>query len=161
MSKQRKEKLSLEGYLFFVETRNRRWYSVDQLNQVISMHGFCRLRTKKAIIAALKPVELMAASRSTLEKNRSITAVDAGLELEEIQRDIAAIGWAECPLSSVLTIPSSPTDDPIKKRPISIANWGAKKKRNKAPPSLLPDAGPHPLSVLSDLVNNDNTNITT
>lgn len=104
----------------------------------------------------------MAASRSTLGKNRSITAVDAGLELEEIQGDIAAIGWAECPLSSVLTIPSSPTDEPIKKRPISIANWGAKKKRNnKAPPSLLPDANPYPLAVLSDLVNNDNTNITT
>lgn len=85
----------------------------------------------------MKPVELMAASRSTLEKNRSITAVDAGLELEEIQRDIAAIGWAECPLGSVVTMPSSPTDEPIKKRPISIANWGAKKRRNGAPPSRV------------------------
>ncbi|MQL80302.1 hypothetical protein Taro_012778 [Colocasia esculenta] len=78
--------LSLENYMDFCDDPLRRPdLVIDQLNHAEIMH-------------TLEAMELMQALRSTLDEGISRCA---SLTLDEVRRDIQAIGWQGCPLGSV------------------------------------------------------------
>ncbi|XP_008797444.1 uncharacterized protein LOC103712646 [Phoenix dactylifera] len=102
MKEEGKQKLTLEDYLYFLNNLDRHRLSLDQLNQIVFMHGFIRFRTKKEILANLNAYDLMRPTRSTI-RERGTTSC-AALELEEVKDDIAALGWQECPIGSLSTV---------------------------------------------------------
>ncbi|CAL9110003.1 unnamed protein product [Musa acuminata var. zebrina] len=98
--------LTLEEYAgFFRNSHLRHHLSHDQLNQIVYMHGFLKLhRLQKAfIVDALNSLDLMRPDRSTVQ-GQVATPVGVALSLEEAKQDIAALGWQECPLGSIITV---------------------------------------------------------
>ncbi|KAF5207114.1 hypothetical protein FRX31_003300 [Thalictrum thalictroides] len=93
---------SLEFYIKFLDNPKDTDLTVDQLNKIISMHGFRKLhRTKKKdILEALSSIELSVPSRSTLKEN--ITS--AFLPPEKTIEDLISLQWHECSVQSVETI---------------------------------------------------------
>ncbi|XP_010931740.1 uncharacterized protein [Elaeis guineensis] len=112
MKKEEKRKLTLEDYVYFLNNLDSPRLNLDQLNQIVFMHGFIRFRTKKEILANVSGFDLMRPTRSTI-RERGITSC-AVLELEEVKDDIAAIGWQECPIGSLTTVrPLAPAPAPV------------------------------------------------
>ncbi|KAJ0980588.1 hypothetical protein J5N97_008843 [Dioscorea zingiberensis] len=146
-----KPKLTMEEYSFFLETFDRRFLSVDQLNQIVSMHGFARFRTKKDILASLRPLSLMLPRRSTIGDTR-ISPFAAMLSVDEIKEDIGAIGWQDCPVNSVL---STRSGEEWLQEAVSISSVAApaaadqirKKKKKKKMKNLLSIASPAAAAV--------------
>ncbi|KAH7678619.1 hypothetical protein IHE45_06G008600 [Dioscorea alata] len=129
-----KPKLTFEEYAIFFDSMDRRFLSVDQLNQIVSMHGFARFRTKKAIMASLRPLNLMPPWRSTIEDSM-ISPFDTALALDDIKEDIAAIGWQDCPVNSIITARSGEEwvyeTGPNSSSSAAVAAQGIKKRRTR------------------------------
>ncbi|XP_072974680.1 uncharacterized protein [Typha angustifolia] len=81
-----KRKMTLQGYVAFVrreESNRLSWLNLKQLNEIVRMHGFMALRTK----------------------DRGVMPC-AELDLNEVRDDVAAIGWQECPITSLAALRS-------------------------------------------------------
>ncbi|RZS27993.1 hypothetical protein BHM03_00061537 [Ensete ventricosum] len=112
------------------------------------------------IVDALNSLDLMRPDRSTVQ-GQVATPVGVALSLEEAKQDIAALGWQECPLGSIITVgaaadaveaavPVSVSTSLSHSKPSSAAGGGAqhkssgKKKRKRmsaavaSQPSLPP-----------------------
>ncbi|XP_018685946.2 uncharacterized protein LOC103996457 isoform X1 [Musa acuminata AAA Group] len=102
--KSKKEK-KREGFRFFslkFDVVLTLWFDGYQ---IVYMHGFLKLhRLQKAfIVDALNSLDLMRPDRSTVQ-GQVATPVGVALSLEEAKQDIAALGWQECPLGSIITV---------------------------------------------------------
>ncbi|RRT37451.1 hypothetical protein B296_00047953 [Ensete ventricosum] len=92
------------------------------------------------IVAALNSLDLMRPDRSTVQ-GQVATPVGVALSLEEAKQDIAALGWQECPLGSIITVgaaadaveaavPVSVSTSLSHSKPSSAAGGGAQHKSN-------------------------------
>ncbi|XP_072996772.1 uncharacterized protein [Typha latifolia] len=97
--------VTLEDYAFFLRNPNRHHLTVDQLNQIVFMHGLIKLHRhhKTVIVDSLFSLDLMPPTQSTIRAGASPAAL---LSLEEVKQDIEALGWQECPVGSILTVGS-------------------------------------------------------
>ncbi|XP_073141369.1 uncharacterized protein [Henckelia pumila] len=94
--------LSVEDYLDFFDNRDALHLTVNQLQQIISMHGFRKIKTQKRnLIDILSAMELSDLRRSTL-LNDGVSG-DARLGLEEVIDDLKHLDWKECHVTSLLT----------------------------------------------------------
>ncbi|KAF5192084.1 hypothetical protein FRX31_018330 [Thalictrum thalictroides] len=125
---------SLELYMEFFDNPKDTDLTKDQLNQIISMHGFNKLHhsKKKEILEALSSIELLVPSRSTLKEN--ITS--AFLPPDRMIEDLISLQWHECSVQSVETIGwnQKPSDSPS-----ADDNGGKilKKRKRKSTKKLL------------------------
>ncbi|XP_072974677.1 uncharacterized protein [Typha angustifolia] len=102
-----KRKMTLQGYVAFVrreESNRLSWLNLKQLNEIVRMHGFMALRTKKEIFTYLRPSDLMPPWRSTVQDRGVMPCAE--LDLNEVRDDVAAIGWQECPITSLAALRS-------------------------------------------------------
>ncbi|KAI4333857.1 hypothetical protein L6164_018614 [Bauhinia variegata] len=94
------EKLSLEDYIEFLHSHQTLRLNVNQLNQIIRIHGFKRIHraVKKNLINAVDKLDLMDLRRSTLSESVSSFAI---LNLEEAIADLDELDWKECCVTSI------------------------------------------------------------
>ncbi|RWR94303.1 putative pathogenesis-related protein isoform X1 [Cinnamomum micranthum f. kanehirae] len=109
-------KIKLEEYIDFHENRLQPDLTINQINQIINMHGFIKLhnRPKKELLDALSSIdEMMSPLRSTVQESISSCAF---LSIEEVKEDLAVLEWQECPVQSIMTakpVEEDPTDGEI------------------------------------------------
>ncbi|XP_019232513.1 PREDICTED: stress protein DDR48 isoform X2 [Nicotiana attenuata] len=102
--KTQKKKISLENYLDIIHSHKQ----LDDLNianlkEIISMHGFKKMETtKNVLIEAVKTMELMDLSRSTLQEE--ISSEEAVVSVDEAIKDLTQLNWQECCVASLQTI---------------------------------------------------------
>ncbi|KZV35163.1 hypothetical protein F511_06869 [Dorcoceras hygrometricum] len=125
--------LSVEDYLDFFDNRDARHLTVNQLLQIIGMHGFRKIRIqKKILIDIVSTIELMELRRSTL-LNDSVSG-DAPLALEEVIDDLKHLDWKECHVTSLLNqgneASASATSTATSCNTVSVKRRGSKKRKN-------------------------------
>ncbi|KAF3444026.1 hypothetical protein FNV43_RR13716 [Rhamnella rubrinervis] len=101
-------KLSLEDYItFFIQSDSHFSLTVNQLNQIISMHGYKKIHKtpKKFLSDAVDKLRLMDPSRSTVEYN--FISPIAFTSLEDVILDLKDLNWQECCVTSIETLSSS------------------------------------------------------
>ncbi|XP_039127308.1 uncharacterized protein LOC120263462 isoform X3 [Dioscorea cayenensis subsp. rotundata] len=138
-----KPKLTLEEYSIFFDTMDRRFLSVDQLNQ-------------DHMLGLIETLDLVSLTRSTIQQGGA-SSRRSRLLVDELQRDMDAIGWGACRVGSVHTFGSSPVSvatPPITNdlsqhhRPNDVPPVAGKKRlgpgRRGRPPKTkkLPDLSP-------------------
>ncbi|CAK9133249.1 unnamed protein product [Ilex paraguariensis] len=98
--------MKLEEYLDFIDSHNPRSLTINYLNQIIRMHGFKKIHQvqKSVVVDAVKTIDLMDPSRSTLQYDD--VSSHAFLTLEEAKEDLATLNWQECCVTSLETINS-------------------------------------------------------
>ncbi|XP_058082123.1 uncharacterized protein LOC131230290 [Magnolia sinica] len=99
-----KRQVTLEEYVNFHENPQHPNLTIKCLLQIIRMHGFIKLhnRPKKDILDALNSIDMLIPPlRSTLNENISSNAY---LSLDQVNKDLAALEWQECPVQSVATM---------------------------------------------------------
>ncbi|GFS39687.1 hypothetical protein Acr_00g0064440 [Actinidia rufa] len=110
--------------------------TINLLNQVITMHGFKKIRNtpKKILIDAVNSMDLMDPSRSTL--NDENVSSHAFVTLEEVVKDLEYLNWKECCVTSIQTLNSVNYDLVLQNNGASPTKSKAKKstKRRKLPP---------------------------
>ncbi|RVW99011.1 hypothetical protein CK203_018881 [Vitis vinifera] len=112
MRKKTGAKIQLHDYEVFLENPYRLDCTNDHLNQIIQMHGFIKLhkRRKEELLEALSTIDLIHPPRSTL--NEGSSPYDSSLTIDEVNKDLEALEWQECPVQSLQTLgPSIPTID--------------------------------------------------
>ena len=94
------EKLCLEDYLHLVHSRQTLHLTINQLNQVIRIHGFKKIHhaPKKVLVQAVESLELVDLPRSTVSE--SVSAF-AAVVLEDVVADLGELSWQECCVISV------------------------------------------------------------
>ncbi|KAE9620713.1 hypothetical protein Lal_00019530 [Lupinus albus] len=94
------EKLCLDDYLPFLHSRQTFHLTMNQLNQIIRIHGFKKIHhaPKKALSDAVETLDLVDLSRSTLNENVSAFAI---LSLEDVIADLSELNWQECCVTSL------------------------------------------------------------
>ncbi|CAJ1978820.1 unnamed protein product [Sphenostylis stenocarpa] len=94
------DKLSLEDYLHLLHSRQTLHLTMNQLNQVIRIHGFKKIHhaPKKVLVDAVESLDLLDMPRSTLSDGVSAFAAMA---LDEVVADLAELNWQECCVTSV------------------------------------------------------------
>lgn len=131
---QRRRRLTLEDYVFFFGSRSGKGLTIDLLNQIVFMHGFIKFHhsNKPVILDALNSVELLRPRRSTVSINAvapppsAAAPSAAALSTEDVKRDIADLGWRECPIGSLLLrlrpFPRAPRHRPpgLRRRPARL-----------------------------------------
>ncbi|GAU22578.1 hypothetical protein TSUD_93460, partial [Trifolium subterraneum] len=87
------EKLCLEDYIHLLHSRNTIDLTMNQLNQVIRIHGFKKIHhaPKKVLTDAVDALDLVDLPRSTLSQNVSAFAV----------ADLSDLNWSECCVTSI------------------------------------------------------------
>ncbi|KAE8672413.1 putative Vacuolar protein sorting-associated protein 13A [Hibiscus syriacus] len=101
----KKRKLSLEGYIDFLNSHKQLPLTVDCLSQIFSIHGFKKLKVaKKELRDAVKTLDLIDPSRSTL---RASISSNAWLTQEELIGDLSRLDWQECCVTAIETLNSS------------------------------------------------------
>ncbi|XP_043700299.1 uncharacterized protein LOC122651021 [Telopea speciosissima] len=102
-----KTKMWLENYETFLENRNENDLSINQLNQIIHMHGFAKVhRHPKDFLAnSISTINLLVPFRSTLEMKDTISPC-AFHKTEEVMKDLCTLDWQECTVQSVETLSS-------------------------------------------------------
>lgn len=136
---QRRRRLTLEDYVFFFGSRSGKGLTIDLLNQIVFMHGFIKFHhsNKPVILDALNSVELLRPRRSTVSINAvapppsAAAPSAAALSTEDVKRDIADLGWRECPIGSLLSV-SAPS--PV---PLATVLPGSGAVQRVSPPSTL------------------------
>ncbi|KAJ4839553.1 hypothetical protein Tsubulata_042789 [Turnera subulata] len=104
----KKSTLTLEVYDRFLhnidESYNNERFTIDVLNQVIFMHGFCKiLRSRKNDLRdALSTITLIDPRRSTLDDD--LPPPDASISLEQVKQDLVSLNWQECAVKSIETL---------------------------------------------------------
>ncbi|XP_014524407.1 uncharacterized protein LOC106780626 isoform X3 [Vigna radiata var. radiata] len=94
------DKVWLEDYLHFLHSRQTLHLTMNQLNQVIRIHGFKKIHNapKKVLVEAVESLDLVDVPRSTL---RDSVSAFAAVALEEVVADLAELKWQECCVTSV------------------------------------------------------------
>ncbi|XP_058735257.1 uncharacterized protein LOC131607256 [Vicia villosa] len=94
------DKLGLEDYIHLLHSRHAIDLTMNQLNQVIRIHGFKKIHhaPKKVLMDAVDTLDLLDLPRSTLSE--SISAF-ADLTVEEAIADLADLNWQECCVTSI------------------------------------------------------------
>ncbi|CAL1397414.1 unnamed protein product [Linum trigynum] len=113
-----KTSFTLEEYESFLENPFMANFSIDQLNQVIFMHGFSRIwrRPKIELLNVLSTIELVRPYRSTLEEEDYVNgggelfgrAGDFSPSNDQVKRDLEALNWQECQVLGVETVGLAP-----------------------------------------------------
>ncbi|KAI3941880.1 hypothetical protein MKW98_009090 [Papaver atlanticum] len=95
------KRLSIEDYVDFFQNPQQHYLNKQHLNQILSMHGYPKLRVPRAdLVEELKTLTMESPFRSTLkEKNTSASA--SLLNPDEIKKDLATIRWNEWSIDSV------------------------------------------------------------
>lgn len=126
-----RRKLTVEEYLDFSDDRTL-YLTVNQLRQIISMHGFKKIEAQKSILNEMvTTMELMDLHRSTLLDGG--VSGDACLTLEEVINDLKSLDWQDCHVTSLLaygaggTAPSAGGE-----RTISLKRRRARRSGKKA-----------------------------
>ncbi|KAL5573713.1 hypothetical protein UlMin_023310 [Ulmus minor] len=125
----RKRVVSLEQYLHLMQFHNYSDLTVDNLNQIIRLHGYRKLHRiqKKIVMDAAITLPLEDVSRSTL--NESISPSEPAT-LEDVIGDLSGLDWQECSITSIetlnsknnsLVIYSAPPDQKVKAQPKALA----------------------------------------
>ncbi|KAM3229219.1 hypothetical protein ACQJBY_060238 [Aegilops geniculata] len=137
-------RLTLEDYVLFFTTRSGRDLTVDQLNQILFMHGFKKFynSNKPVIVDALNSLDLLRPRRATFSINAVAPPPGAAgpsaaqLSTEAVKRDIQDLGWRECPMGSVLSVHAGATSS----SPVPLATirpGSAAVVQRVSPPSTL------------------------
>ncbi|XP_020597124.1 uncharacterized protein LOC110036912 isoform X2 [Phalaenopsis equestris] len=105
--------------------------------------SLCKVQNikKSSLLDVLRTVDLTPPGRSTIEECPLRSSTDAELSLDEVMKDIASLGWHECPIVSILTIYNNSAKEAAKENaPISssctsdrakmISNKGEASKRS-------------------------------
>ncbi|KRH55749.1 hypothetical protein GLYMA_06G277900v4 [Glycine max] len=94
------EKLCLEDYLHLVHSRQTLHLTMNQLHQVIRIHGFKKIHhaPKKVLVQAVESLDLVDLPRSTVSESVSAFAAVA---LEDVVADLGELSWQECCVTSV------------------------------------------------------------
>ncbi|KAL9244458.1 hypothetical protein vseg_018233 [Gypsophila vaccaria] len=105
---------SLETYLGFLLTRDRRNLSVDHINKIVSIHGFKKGSVRKIAEETLNLItNPIHPARSTLKDDiPSSKSVQPIVTLTEVVKDLKLLNWQECSITSVKTISSEKYTDP-------------------------------------------------
>ncbi|CAL1394167.1 unnamed protein product [Linum trigynum] len=121
-----RKKISLERYMEFILSHPRIVLPVPDLNQIVSLHGFRKVteHPKKNLTQALKELDLMDLSRSTIHHGSGIFP-SASITLEDLVDDLDKLNWQECRVTSVQTFHSSKggsaSTGPADSRPQSVS----------------------------------------
>ncbi|XP_014524412.2 uncharacterized protein LOC106780631 [Vigna radiata var. radiata] len=96
----KKDKLWLDDYLHLLHSRQTLHLTINQLNQVIRIHGFKKIHhaPKKVLMEAVESLDLVDVPRSTL---RDSVSPFAAVALEDVLADLAELKWQECCGTSV------------------------------------------------------------
>ncbi|WVZ02818.1 hypothetical protein V8G54_023624 [Vigna mungo] len=94
------DKVWLDDYLHFLHSRQTLHLTMNQLNQVIRIHGFKKIYNapKKVLVEAVESLDLVDVPRSTL---RDSVSAFAAVALEDVVVDLAELKWQECCVTSV------------------------------------------------------------
>ncbi|RHN61830.1 hypothetical protein MtrunA17_Chr4g0040871 [Medicago truncatula] len=94
------EKICLEDYIHLLHSRHTVDLTMNQLNQVIRIHGFKKIHhaPKKVLTDAVDAIDLVDLPRSTLSESISAFAV---LTVEEAVADLSDLNWQECCVTSI------------------------------------------------------------
>ncbi|RDX60398.1 hypothetical protein CR513_61463, partial [Mucuna pruriens] len=110
------DKLCLEDYLHLLHSRQTLHLTMNQLNQVIRIHGFKKIhhapkfsvsrncknlsgfRAQKVLVDAVESLDLVDLPRSTLRESVSAFAAVA---VEDAVADLGELNWQECCVTSV------------------------------------------------------------
>ncbi|CAI8617382.1 unnamed protein product [Vicia faba] len=94
------DKLCLEDYIHLLHSRHTNDLTMNQINQVIRIHGFKKIHhaPKKVLTDAVETLDLQDLPRSTLSE--SIFAF-ADLTMEEASADLSDLNWQECCVTSI------------------------------------------------------------
>ncbi|XP_043725947.1 uncharacterized protein LOC122672549 [Telopea speciosissima] len=103
MTRASRVSIDLETYEGFLQNPYDQFFTNDQLNQIIYMHGFSKLHRhpKKDLIGTLSTMDLLIPLRSTLKESVSSYA---SLSIEQVKEDLDVLEWQECPVQSVETV---------------------------------------------------------
>ncbi|KAF9589186.1 hypothetical protein IFM89_019695 [Coptis chinensis] len=103
MGMKKSGRATLESYIKFLNNPNSTNLTKDQLNEIISMHGFRKLHhsTKKDIIESMSVLDLISPNRTTLKENISSSAF---ITQEKLLEDLISLSWNECSVQSIETI---------------------------------------------------------
>ncbi|KAG2397102.1 hypothetical protein LR48_Vigan08g095200 [Vigna angularis] len=104
----KKDKLWLDDYLRLLHSRQTLHLTINQLNQVIRIHGFKKIHHApkvlfslklylkfllKVLVEAVESLDLVDVPRSTL---RDSVSAFAAVALEDVLADLAQLKWQEC-----------------------------------------------------------------
>ncbi|RCV45128.1 hypothetical protein SETIT_9G428400v2 [Setaria italica] len=107
------EPLTLEKYHhFFLDPWGTK-IRIDQLNQILLIHGFIKLhhgRKGRIMECLVGQVDLLPPRRSTLHQPSAPSA--AAITAAQVRDDVEAIGWVECPIGCVATFGARSADGP-------------------------------------------------
>ncbi|KAH7843781.1 hypothetical protein Vadar_020701 [Vaccinium darrowii] len=133
------DKLSLDDYVSFFDSNKQIDLVAKKLMQIISMHGFVKSKPypKNAVIDAIKSIDLMEPSRSTL--NDENISSNAFMTLEDVISDLKQLNWQECCVTSIQTVNSANYDSVLNATDAPLA--GRKSKRLKTRQSVCSSAG--------------------
>ncbi|XP_027912004.1 uncharacterized protein LOC114170676 isoform X2 [Vigna unguiculata] len=93
------DKVWLEDYLHLLHSRQPFHLTMNQLNQVIRIHGFKKIHhAPKVLVEAVESLDLVDVPRSTL---RDSVSAFAAVALEDVVADLAELKWQECCVTSV------------------------------------------------------------
>ncbi|XP_050218008.1 uncharacterized protein LOC126668843 [Mercurialis annua] len=102
-----KKTFTLEVYEHFLENPNSdSSFSIDQLNEVIFLHGFKKIhkRHKSVLYDALSTIDLIKLQRSTLEDNFHPYDYSPLVSVDQVKQDLDALSMQECPIQSIETV---------------------------------------------------------
>ncbi|TMW94647.1 hypothetical protein EJD97_009971 [Solanum chilense] len=100
--KKKSQKMTLEKYVDFIDSKKQSDLTIPNLNEIISIHGFKKSKRQKKVLAdAVNTMELIDLRRSTLQEEISS---EAFVTLDEAIKDLTNLNWQECCVTSLQTI---------------------------------------------------------
>ncbi|KDP27969.1 hypothetical protein JCGZ_19049 [Jatropha curcas] len=144
MVKAKKKAISLEAYEHFLDDPSQDALNMNQLNEVILMHGFKKIyqRPKHVLYDALITVDLIKLQRSTLKDE--LSPYGSSVSLDQVKLDLEALDWPECHIHSIESVgqtePESNTnssgnlfskDDDDLELPVSCSKISGRKRGSK------------------------------
>ncbi|KAJ8444921.1 hypothetical protein Cgig2_029115 [Carnegiea gigantea] len=110
--KQRNIHLHLEDYTSYFHYRNAADLGYEQLNQIIHLHGFFKLRGEKVgLVKALNEVDnLLDPHRSTINYESVASDDFCSMTIDEVNADLDALEWQEFQVQSLQSLSSNNGD---------------------------------------------------
>ncbi|KNA24251.1 hypothetical protein SOVF_017370 [Spinacia oleracea] len=105
-----KKQLSLENYLDYLQSRDFSKFTVGEINQIVSIHGFKKPNQRKKAEEAVKAIEPIDPARSTLREDIS-SSIKATIGFTEAIKDLKILNWQECSITSIKLL--KPENDKI------------------------------------------------
>ncbi|XP_068495999.1 uncharacterized protein [Phaseolus vulgaris] len=133
----KKDKVLLEDYLHLLHSRQTLHLTINQLNQVIRIHGFKKIHhAPKVLVEAVESLDLVDVPRSTLCDSVSAFAAVA---LEDVVADLAELKWQECCVTSVERISLSEGKSVLPASSDQSFGFGRQSKRMDETRDLIPE----------------------